>query len=137
MKILSTRKIYLVNNVIVRLIPIAKQRPAKNRLLPIAINDASNNRTTPRDTNPRPRQIRPIPIFWLSSSTISYLQLDFKISGQIWQELRGPSQRQRWYADRLFFTQKFGYRFGISKFLDCQILDEEGAKDGFLIMNLS
>ena len=64
-------KTYLVNSVIVRLIPIAKQRPAKKRLLPIAINDASNSRTTPRDTNPRPRQIKPIPIFWLSSSTIS------------------------------------------------------------------
>lgn len=52
-----------VNRVMVRLIPMAKQRPARNRLFPIAISDASKRSTTPRETNPRPRQISPIPIF--------------------------------------------------------------------------
>ena len=59
-----------VNNVMVRFTPIAKHKPAKNNVFPIAINDASNRSTTPNVTNPKPKQISPIPIFWLSSSTI-------------------------------------------------------------------
>ena len=53
----------LVKRVIVRFIPIAKHRPARKRLFPMAIKDASKSRTTPKQTNPRPRQINPIPIF--------------------------------------------------------------------------
>jgi hypothetical protein len=54
---------YLVKSVRVLLIPIAKHKPIRNKVFPMAIKEASKRSTTPRQTNPRPKQINPIPIF--------------------------------------------------------------------------
>lgn len=67
----STYETHLVNSVIVRLIPIAKHKPIKNNVLPIAIKEASKKSMTPKRTKPNPKQMRPMPIFWLSSNTIT------------------------------------------------------------------
>ena len=53
--------------------PIAKHKPIKNNVLPMAIKDASKKRITPRRTKPNPKQMSPMPIFWLSSSTIAVM----------------------------------------------------------------
>lgn len=82
--------IYRENRFKVRCMPIANPKPTKNSILPIAINlswihncqlpllfkiewvtyDASKNKIMPSAMNPNPRHISPIPIFWLSSSTM-------------------------------------------------------------------
>ncbi len=62
-----------MNKLIVRLNPIEKHKPDKNKTFPIAIMAASKKSITPKNINPIPRPISPTPIFWLSSNPIFFL----------------------------------------------------------------
>ena len=68
---LLEKDLYLVKSVKVRLIPMEKQSPTRKRRFPMAIKEVSKKSAMPKRIKSRPRQINPIPIFWLSSIAIN------------------------------------------------------------------